>query len=229
MVRPDEMDVNTEHEILEKRQAIKFHFFSPVSDKILFSYERVLKVGTNLEVSAGIINNTMGLSSTNVSNSSTPLTQGAILCAGVKFLLGQDFYMKGMKYAHPLKGRFIKPEILYSGFTLHSVNRTYYVNNNNGYSYPQTVYSDERVNSIAIMINYGRQFILGNNFTLAYSIGLGYGAASTSYSNSNYPLPPNGTYMYNSYSDNTFGNYYSHYRVGPIAYSFTFTMGYLFK
>jgi len=107
----DELDMNIEAEIIDKRSAVKFHFFSPLYDHLAVSYEKSLKMGTNMEASVGFINNSMfdfGVSS------GSKLTQGAYISVGPKFILGQSYYVKGMKFSHPLKGRYFKPEIIFT-------------------------------------------------------------------------------------------------------------------
>ncbi len=206
----DEMDVNKEREILDKRSVIKFHFFSPLADQITFSYEHCLKVGTNIEVTAGLINNSIM-----PNNNNSVLIQGGLVSGGVKFFLGEDYYINGMKYAHPLKGKYFKPEVDFCSFTMRGV---------------------ENVTSLALMINYGRQFVLGNVLTFGYSVGLGYAFSDSNYSNPNL--------NYNYYNGN-YGNYsnpsnpknipndlYSHYLFSPatpIAVKGTVTIGYIFK
>jgi hypothetical protein len=216
---PDEMAVNQERQVLDKRSAIKFQFFSPINNQITFAYEHSLKVGTNLEVAAGLINNTL------ISNSSSPnLIQGGLFKAGVKFLLGEDYYMRGMQYAHPLKGRYIKPEICYSSFIIRGVSFNSYNPNGGG----QRIVTDEKVNSVAFMLNYGRQFILGNVLTFGYSVGLGYSFLSTRYTNPDYASQLSG---YGNTGNLDPNNLYSHYRIFnlPVAISGTVTLGYIFK
>jgi hypothetical protein len=213
----DEMDVNQEKQILDKRSAIKFHIFSPVASQVTFSYEHCLKVGTNIEVSAGLINNSI------LYNSSTNLVQGGLFSAGVKFLLGQDFYINGLKYAHPLKGRYIKPEIDFSSFVMRGGTVTSYYGGTS--SIP-----DEHVSSLALMINYGRQFVLGNILTFGYSIGLGYAISDSDYTSPNINSP---NYSYsNGNPKNIPNDLYSHFlfsATSPIAVKGTISMGYIFK
>jgi hypothetical protein len=226
LIRAEEMAVNQEAEILDKRSAIKFHFFSPLGNQLTFSYEHSLKVGTNVEISAGIINNS-------IMNSNSPfLIQGGLVTAGVKFLLGQDFYVNGMKYVHPLKGRFIKPEIDFSSFIVRGV-QVY--NYNAGYNYngPATVVTDQKINSGAIMLNYGRQFILGNVITLSYSIGMGYAFTSSKYTDPSITVSPSNSSLFTTGSSNYFaGDMYSHYTLGlssQFAVKGNLTIGYIFK
>jgi hypothetical protein len=225
LLMPDEMDVNLERQILDKRSAIKFHFFSPIASQLTFSYEHCLKVGTNIEFSAGLINNSI------LYNSSSPnLIQGLLFSGGVKFLLGEDFYVAGLKYAHPLKGRFIKPEIDFSSFVIRGETMNTGSTYNNGYYTPGPIYvTDQRITSAALIINYGRQFVLGNILTFGYSVGLGYAFTSSKYTNASYP---NGSYpgMSTFYLNN--GDLYSHYIFStnvPIAIKGEITVGYIFK
>jgi len=222
MVLADEMDVNQEKAILDKRSDIQFHFFSVVTDKLTFTYEHAIKVGTNLEITAGIINNKMGLS-VNGSNSG-PLTDGGIVGVGVKFLLGQDYYVKGMKYAHPLKGRYIKPEILYAGFIQHGVVSGYYPGPYGSVGQPYI--TDQKINSVAILFNYGRQFILGNILTVGYSVGIGYSINGMT-SSSNTPAPPSSSLFGNTNEAPTY--LYTHDHAGPLAFNGNITVGYIFK
>ena len=231
-VEQDEMDVNKEFSIIDLRSAIKFNFFSLVNDQVTFTYEHTLKVGYNAEVSVGIINNSMLKYSF---NSGSNLTQGVLAKAGVKYLLGTDYYIKGLKYTHPLKGRYLKPEISYSSFVIRGVqgylqssvpNSSYY----NGYYYYSTpVYSDRKINACAITLNYGRQFILGNMFTIGYSVGLGYSFVSSKYTNPVF----NSSQVVGGYSDlkNTPTDLYTHLSASglPVAFTGTFTFGYIFK
>jgi hypothetical protein len=179
-----------------------------------------------------LINNSMfdfSLSNSNGGSRFNHLTQGAAVRVGPKFLLGQDYYMKGMKYAHPMKGRYFKPEVIFTGFTVRGLKKTIY----NPYPTPPTdVYSDLRVGAISLMLNYGRQFILGNSMTVAYSIGGGYAITSAKYTNPDYEKAISRQYYYyrderNSYTQNLF----SHLRIGnsPFIISTTVTLGYVFK
>jgi hypothetical protein len=219
-LRPDEMAVNQERQVIDKRSAIKFQFFSPINNQVTFAYEHSIKVGTNLEISAGLINNSM------ISNTSSPnLIQGGLFKAGVKFLIGENYYIRGMQYAHPLKGRYIKPEICYSSFIIRGVSF------NSGYPYGsgQTIVSDERVNSVAIMLNYGRQFILGNVITFGYSVGLGYSFLNTHYTNPDFNSQSVGYGYPRNFAPSNLYTHSQPFNGLPIAIAGTVTVGYLFK
>jgi len=185
----DEMSLELEHkEILGNREVIKVQPFSLALNYISIGYEKVIKVGTNLDIEAGYINNAMttnqsfysyGINSYN----GAPFCYGFYIKPGVKFFLGQDFSVKGLKYAHPLKGRYIKLDLAISYLNLRDVTRVIYTNYGYYAGPSGTVTSDISSTAFGGMINYGRQFILGNVLTLDYYFGLGYTFQSNGYSN----------------------------------------------
>ncbi len=196
IVVPDEMSVEHEHqEILGNREVIKIQPFSLALNYISIGYERVIKVGTNLDIEAGYINNAMttnqsfysyGINSVN----DPPFCYGFYFKPGIKFFLGQDFSVKGLKYAHPLKGRYIRLDLAVSYLNVQEVTRYNYVSGPYHVSTNGTVSTD--ITSVAYggFINYGRQFILGNVLTLDYYLGIGFTFQSNSYSNSQFQTAP---------------------------------------
>lgn len=235
IISRDEMEMNAETEILDRRQAIKFHFFSPFNDHLAITYERSLKMGTNVEASFGFINNSMFDFS--VFESYDALTQGAFLKFGPKFNLGNSYYMKGMKYSHPLKGKYFKPEIIFTSFAVRDVNvsyTTYYPDYY--YSVTNSFVTDVTAQGLALTLNFGNQYILGNIMTFGFNVGVGY-----SFVRANFTSPElndyiaNNNYNNNYYYSNPY-NYtnkmYSHTRSGEksgMAFQANLTLGYIFK
>lgn len=226
----DEMDMNPEAEIIDKRSAIKFNFFSPFFDHLAITYEKSVKMGLNLETSFGLINNSMFNFS--ISHNSD-LIQGVTLVFGPKFILGHSFYMKGMKFSHPLKGSYFKPEIILTAFAVRNLHYTIYTGT--GYPYQYTTYiSDLRINCASLLLNYGNQFILGNTLTFGFNFGIGYSFLSSKYTNStldnlisqnNNNYYYDDTYQYSSYL-------FNQVRLGrnfPLALSSSITIGYILK
>lgn len=156
---PDEMDMNKEEEIIDKNQSIKFSFLSPLYDHLEFTYERKLKMTKNLEVKFGYV----GLGKESWIFGTT--RQGGYIAGGVKFLLGQDYYIKGMKYAHPLKGSYLKPELTVSIIDFNNNASSTY-----NYSYRKSL--------VAFNVIYGKQYILGNVLTFDFHFGVGFGISS---------------------------------------------------
>lgn len=110
---------------------------------------------------------------------------GAYVKPGVKFFLGQDYSIKGMKYAHPLKGRYIKLDLAFSYLNFQNVKRTETTYTPSG-SVNKTLSTNISSFAFGGFVNYGRQFILGNVLTFEYYIGIGYTGQSNSYSNSDF-------------------------------------------
>ena len=228
VITRDEMDMNAEYEILDKRQAIKFHFFSPFRDYMAFTYEKSIKMGTNIEATAGIINSSFF--SFGMFDGYEHLTQGMFLSSGVKFNLGNSYYMKGMKFSHPLKGKYFKPELTYTAYSVRNMDYTIY----DDVTYNSTTYrTDKSVNGLALMLNYGNQYILGNTLTFGFSVGIGYSFAWTAYSNKDLENALN-QQTSNTYYDlyDYTANMFNHVRAGErsaIGFSSTITLGYIFK
>lgn len=212
-VEADKLDINKEAEILDKKSVIKFGMFSLLNNHFSVGYERVLSVGKNLEVKIAYIGVGVNPFDFNISGTYTKI--------GVKFLLGNDYYVKGMKYIHPLKGRYIKPEFIYTYIFENDLTIQYY-SGIYPYNQYQTINYDVNTSAFAFNIVYGRQFILGNVMTIDYSFGVGYGFISSKSTSSN--MPSN----WQDYSTNC----YSHLCMGekfPLTLSAGLNIGFILK
>jgi hypothetical protein len=146
----------------QKRQAIKVNFLAPLTGNTTISYERLIRPSRSWEVSLGII----GLGDD--INDEDP--RGVFAKFGMKFIKSPDFYLKGMKYAHVLKGTYVKPEIAFS---------TYSYDSWNYYDYSSSYFSsdtDRQSNwAMAFNIIVGKQYVFNDIFLLDMYFGLGYG------------------------------------------------------
>jgi len=142
----------------QKRNALKVDFLSPLTGNMTFSYERSLKPGRSIEAGLGIIG--LGIDPNNI------YQRGAFVKFGMKFIRTPDFFLRGMRYAHILKGGYFKPEIMFG----------YYSQDENGstYEYPP---SDGRksVLSGGIQLLLGKQWIMDDAFLVDLFVGMGYG------------------------------------------------------
>jgi len=215
LLLPDELSIENEHqEILQKRSVIKIHPFSFVNNQISLAYERVIKVGMNLDIEAGYSNsgiNDHGLFGT-ISNEA--FNTGFYIKPGVKFFVGQDYSVRGLKYAHPLKGRYIRLDLAFS-----------YLNYQNilfGYKNSSPLYTNMNTVAFGGFVNYGRQFILGNLFTLDYYIGIGFTGQAQAFSN---PAHTSSSY----YDGSNVSNYHGFLRTPGVGLSYTlgFRLGYI--
>ena len=138
----------------QKQQAIKVNFLAPLTGNMTFSYERLIRPSRSWEVSLGII----GLGD----DIDDEDPRGVFVKFGMKFIKSPDFYLKGLRYAHVLKGTYVKPEIAFSS-----------------YSYDRWDYSrdtDREHNwAMAFNIIVGKQYIFNDIFLLDMYFGLGYG------------------------------------------------------
>jgi hypothetical protein len=142
----------------QKKNVIKGNLFLPISGAMEFGYERSLKPGRSIEGEIGIIYGDNNYDEIDGS--------GVFFKFGYKLIRTPDYYMKGMKYAHILKGSYIKPEIAFSTFS---------------YDYPQDYIYDQSdsVTSFAGLINFGKQVVYSNLFAVDYYIGAGYATGTS--------------------------------------------------
>jgi hypothetical protein len=148
----------------QRKDAFKFHFFSPLSNATAISYERSLKPGRSVEATLGII----GLGIEEMAFSGDEDASGVNLKLGYKFIKDPDFYLKGMRYAHLLKGAYFKPELAFASYTYTPYE---WLGNN------QTRV-EENVFVAALILNVGKQWIFSNRFLVDFSVGGGYGFGS---------------------------------------------------
>lgn len=186
--------VDTEYES-QKKGIIKMEFFSPLTGNTTFGYERYIKDWVSWEAKVGIIG--LGVDNQDMN------ARGILLKAGPKFKLNPDFVTRDLRGSHLLSGKYIRPELITS---IYNEDQIEYTSNGD-------IKTRKNFSSFAIMINYGRQFILADIMSLDYHIGLGYGFDNV---NSEF----SGKYHYgHSQADKSF----------PIAISVGFTIGVLIK
>lgn len=152
---------NPENYLDHKKNALKIDFLSPLTGNTSLSYERSTRPGRSFEMTIGLIG--MGLDP-NDNNQG-----GVFMKAGMKFIKSPDYYLKGMRYAHVLKGSYIKPEIAFG----------YYKKDYKEYeffSYKKS--TRESFTSAAIFLNLGKQWIIDNSFLMDFYFGFGYGLDS---------------------------------------------------
>jgi len=152
-----------ENYIDNKKNAIKVDFLSPLTGNTTFAYERSIKPGRSFEVTLGIIG--LGIDPGEV-NPAGFFTKG-----GIKFIKSPDFYMRGMRYAHVLKGGYVKPEIAIGYFSQDDYYDSYYSSGT----------TRETIISGALFLNIGKQWIIDNAFLMDIYFGFGYGFSDGSY------------------------------------------------
>jgi hypothetical protein len=138
---------------VQKKNDIKMEFLAPLNSVLAFTYEHCIKPGRSWEATIGFV----GIGFENPDDA-----QGIALKGGYKFMKSPDFYMQGMRYAHILKGGYVRPELLFASYK------------GTRHSFFQEPEDYNRV-KFAALINLGKQFVFSDVFLLDLYFGLGYG------------------------------------------------------
>ena len=154
---------NPENYSDNKKNALKINFLSPLYGSTSFSYEKSLKPGRSIEGTLGFIG--LGIDQWDENPG------GAFAKFGYKFIKDPDFYLRGMRYAHVLKGAYFKPELGVAVF------------GRDGWDYDNySQYggkSRETVTSVVLQIIMGKQWVVDNAFLIDFYAGIGYGVSTT--------------------------------------------------
>jgi len=161
-----------------KKSIISFGFFSPLNHHISIGYDQL--IGNNL-----ILSSQVGLIGPGVTTT-TPAT-GGFIEVGPKLFFSPDWLMDGMHRYNAQQGGYFKPEIALSVFS----QPTSY------YSYPGPVTtSNQTFTGVALILNFGKQWILANSFALDMYVGIGYSINTQSTSAYNYNEGPTNYFSY---------------------------------
>lgn len=152
------------------KNVIKIGFLSPLMGNTSFAWEHSLRPGRSIEATLGLVG--LGLDAYDENPA------GGYLKFGYKFIKDPDFYLQGMRYAHILKGSYIKPEIslglvardIYYWDDYYDINGNWQYNN-----------GEKRVNTFAgaIQLVFGKQWVFDNIFAVDGYGGVGYGFSSS--------------------------------------------------
>ncbi len=140
-------EVNPDLMIKDHSKAWKVDLFAPLFNHFTIGYEQKIKLGMNLEIKGSYIGWRL--------NKTIDPTQGFFVKAGMKFLKNTDTIRKGLKYTHPMKGTYVKPEVIVGRYT--------------------TIELGRKINFSNVSLNclFGRQYILGNVISLDFFGGAG--------------------------------------------------------
>ena len=150
-----------EHDETQRKNAIKLSFLSIVYNSPTFSYERSIKPGQSMVFGLGVIG--AGY------DAPDKKAKGVILKAGYKFMTSPSYYKRKLRYAHVLKGGYVKPEITFITYT----SLRYRVDDidNHEFDYEER----ERTTLCTVMITGGKQWVFNDIFLIDLFGGLGYG------------------------------------------------------
>jgi hypothetical protein len=135
---------------IQKRNALKMEFLSPLNSVLAFSFERCIKPGSSWETTLGVV----GIGFKNPDDA-----LGFAIKGRYKLIKSPDFYLEGMRYAHILKGKYLAPELLFATY-----DGTSFIS---GEKYTRVKF--------AALINIGNQWVFNDAFLIDLYLGLGYG------------------------------------------------------
>lgn len=154
----------------QAKNAIKINFLSPLLGFTQLNFEHNLRPGRSYELTLGIIGLGKKQELGYFSSSSTATTyreqSGVFFGGGFKLSRMPDLVSGKERYNHIMQGAYIKPELLFG----------FYSQNLNSYN-PSTFKNNivrKNVSFGALMLNLGKQWVLGDIMVLDVYGGLGY-------------------------------------------------------
>jgi hypothetical protein len=151
----ESMETNSQELMsIQKRNAWKIDFLSLITSGITLTYERCLKPSNSIEFSLGYIG--VGLSKYEDNAS------GLLFRGGYKLIKSPDFFLRDMRYAHILKGGYVKFELDLASY---GIDKNSYMGGNERIT----------ISKWAIMVVPGKQFIFNDKFLVDFYFGIGFG------------------------------------------------------
>lgn len=213
----------------KQTNAFKLHVFDFPTGKISLGYERVLRPGINLDTKFGIFNSNIydafNKSYSDHYNIFNPYRSrfgsGTFVKTGAKIILGERINNHAIEFNHFLEGNYFRFNVFFSYLRFEDT-KFYY---NSGYypNYQTQITNVEFIQNYnyGFLLEYGKQIVLAEDFTLEGYVGLGY-AGST------YDFSSEVSYM--SYYNTSTSNVLSAQKLGAsIAISCGFNVGFMPK
>lgn len=179
--------------LIQKKNALKIDFISLATNTFSLTYERCLKPGRSLEFSVGVV----GLGFAEMEDNAS----GFLFRGGYKLIRSPEFYMRGMRYAHIMKGPYLKMEFDFASYGIEGTKDLF-----------SSVTEHYNLTKWAVMLVMGNQWVFNDNFVTDLYFGTGIGTNNLEDLDWTYP-----------YGFTTFGDGF------PLAFSFGLRMGFLVK
>lgn len=149
------------------KNVLKIEFMAPLFGNTTLAWEHSLKPGRSIEATLGLAGLGLDMYDGNAS--------GVFMKFGYKFIKSPDFYLRGMRYAHLLKGSYLKPEISMGLVGQNVWHETQVYDQVYQYWYYTSESSRESVFAAALQLVIGKQWVFDNAFSIDGHFGLGYG------------------------------------------------------
>ena len=148
----------------QNRNIFKMGVFSPLAGALSIGYERSLKPTRSYEAFIGFIG-----AGTDINENAI----GAYGRLGYKLYRNPKYYQQAGDDAHLMHGFFIMPTIMVSYFAY------------DDWSYSSSSWNGNKIRndaySVAVILNMGKQWIWGDEFSLQINVGAGYAISSDDY------------------------------------------------
>lgn len=150
-------------------KAIKIDFISPLLGHTELSFEKNMKPGNSVEFSLGLIglgknHESYYYPSTGIYTEYNRSGRGAYIGGGFKFSRLPDFINRNIRYTHVMQGFYVKPAAYFGVYGENVID----------IKTGQEVVARRSVVFGAIMLDFGRQWVLGDRFLLNPHFGFGY-------------------------------------------------------
>jgi hypothetical protein len=157
----------------QAKNAIKINFLSPLLGYTQFNFEHNLRPGRSYELSLGIIGlgkkQEVGYYSGSSSSATTYRDQAGVFIGGGYKLSKMPDYVSGKeRYSHVMQGFYAKPEIILGDYSQNMLKRTSTSGSISSSVVKKNVFFG------ALMINVGKQWVLGDLMLIDVYGGLGY-------------------------------------------------------
>lgn len=177
----------------QKKMAVKIEPFAILGGMFSGSFEKSMGPGRSWEAGLGIL----GLKENSFVES------GVLLRGGYKFINTPDYMVKGMRYAHILKGAYVKPEFVFTSFT--NIMESYNFISSTG-TWPNPVTNTyekstttNRYTGSALVLNFGKQWVFSNIFLVDLFLGLGIGYSGNRELSKSTSTITTSSYLYDDY------------------------------
>ncbi|MBS1545935.1 MAG: hypothetical protein JST38_13610 [Bacteroidetes bacterium] len=153
------MDAKMPPQAAKLKHVLKVDILSPVTNHLVLGYEQVLRPWMNVEAKVGLIG-------VGIAKQEDAKYSGVMLKAGIKFITRPTIASHGMKLNALLQGGYVKPELIYSSYTMKST----------GLNGSATLDQDPvKSGDFAFNLVLGKQHLLGGAVTVDTFFGLGFG------------------------------------------------------
>jgi hypothetical protein len=177
---------------IQKNNALKIDFISLAANSLCLTYENCLNPGKSLEFSLGVI----GIGFAEKKDHAS----GILFRGGYKLIRSPEYYLKGMRYAHIMKGPYVKFEFDFASYGIEGYKDIF----ENKEKYTLTKW--------AFLMVFGNQWVFNDAFVVDLYSGIGLGKNNLNDLDWTYP-----------YGFTTLGSGF------PLAMSLGLRCGFLFK